>query len=250
MSTYSLLQVSLDQAIERSSMEDASDAISSIARIDCAYLQRDLFGMVVSGLPLDEALAFQAELERRGFPTKVVADDQLPVLHEPFTIQRIDITDDALQFTDAMGRLQTRTMNDLVFIAGGFLQRHKIVSELIMGTGLAPRGAFGTREPSRPEREPHEEVILEFRLDFFFATAPNRIRASVSATNVVFFRGLPMQLRDTALIIGAMLDFQELLPAERLGEGLKRLDTQTAYPSLHSYEEEIRWHFYQLQAHR
>lgn len=64
--------------------------VPSVARADCAHLQRDLFGIVVSNLPLEEARAFQAELKRRGFPTDVVADEELPVLQEPFTIQRIE----------------------------------------------------------------------------------------------------------------------------------------------------------------
>jgi hypothetical protein len=84
------LQVSLDQTIDRESLEEASVVVPSVARADCAHLQRDLFGIVVSNLPLEEARAFQAELKRRGFPTDVVADEELPVLHEPFTIQRIE----------------------------------------------------------------------------------------------------------------------------------------------------------------
>ncbi len=245
MSTFSLLQISLDQSIDRNSLEDASDVIPSLSRADCAHLQRDLFGIVVSDLPLGEALAFQAELLRRGFPTEVVADDLLPVLHEPFTIQRIDIQDGALQFSDSMGRLQRRSKDDLVFIAGGFLTQKKMVSDIVLG----PHRASSREWESRLEREHHYETVPEFRLDFFFWNEPNRLRASLSSASVVFFRGRLMQLKDTALLIGAMLDFQELLPAERLGEGLKRIETKTTYPSLHSYEEEIRWHFHQLQAH-
>lgn len=244
MSTFSLLQISLDQSIDRESLEEASVAIPSLARADCAHLQRDLFGIVVSDLPLAEALAFQAELLRRGFPTEVVADDLLPVLHEPFSIQRIDIQHGALEFSDSVGRLQTRSKEDLVFIAGGFLTQNKMVHDIVLGPHRASSHQWG----SRLERDHRYETAAEFRLDFFFWNAPNRLRASVSAASVVFFRGRPVQLKDSALLIGAMLDFQELLPAERLGESLKRLDTQTAYPSLHSYEEEIRWHFHQLQA--
>jgi hypothetical protein len=42
------------------------------------------------------------------------------------------------------------------------------------------------------------------------------------------------------------MDLQELLPPERVGAGLRRSDTKTFYPSLRSYEEEIRWHFHRL----
>lgn len=245
MSTYGLLQVSLDQTITRESLEEASDAVKSVARADCAAMQRDLFGILVSNLPLDEAQAFQAELKRRGFPTDVVADDELPVLHEPFTIQRIDIHKESLTFTDTMGREQTRAIADLVFIAGGFLTQSKMKSVMVMESS-SPARLHAFQDPAHLEKLHRVQDVPEFRLDFFFWSAPNRLRASVSADSLMFFRGRPVRLRDTALLLGAMMDLRELLPPERIGEGLKRSDTKTAYPSLKSYEEEIRWHFYRL----
>ena len=246
MSTYSLLQVSLDQSISRESLEDASDAVESVSRVDCAAMQRDLFGIVVSNLPRGEAQAFQAELKRRGFPTELVDDDDLPVLHEPFTIQRINIQKDSLVLTDTMGKAQTRAIQDLVFVAGGFLTQSKMKSVMVMETGN-PGRPRALQSTARLEQHHRFEDVPEFRLDFFFTSAPNRLRASVSAESMMFFRDRPIRLRDTALLLGATMDLRELLPPERVGEGLKRDDTKTFYPSLRSYEEEIRWHFHRLK---
>lgn len=245
MSGYSLLQVSLDQTISREALEEASDAVPSIARADCEFMQRDLFGIVVSGLPLEEANAFQLALKQRGFPTEVVADQEIPVLHEPFTIQRVGLKKDVVAFTDTMGRLQTRPLEDLVFVAGGFLTQTKSKSVLVMESDSA-RGPQA-RQP-RLEQQHRFEEVPEFRLDFFFWSAPNRLRASVSAESVMFFHERPLRLRDSVLLSGAMMDLQELLPPERLGSGLKRTDTNNFYPSLRSYEEEIRWHFHRLKS--
>lgn len=247
MNTYSLLQVSLDQTIDRESLEEASVVVPSIARADCARLQRELFGIVVSNLPLEEAKAFQAELKRRGFPTDVVADDELPVLHEPFTVQRIEIRDKALLFTDSMGRQQTRVLDDLVFVAGGFLTKSTTQSTTGSEVGmLSPRPNSSPYSLPRAERRHFQEDMQVFRIDLFFWNAPNRLSASLSAESTMFFRGRPLRLRDTALLLGAMMDLQELLPRERVGAGLRRSDTTTFYPSLRSYEEEIRWHFHRL----
>ncbi len=247
MRTYSLLQVSLDQTIDRESLEDASDVAASVARADCAHLQRDLFGIVVSNLPLEEAKAFQAELKRRGFPTAVVVDDELPVLHEAFTIQRIEIGERVLMITDAMGRVQTRILDDLVFVAGGFLTKSTSKSTTGSEFGMwSPRPNSSPDSLPRAERRYFQEEVQLFRIDLFFWNAPNRLSASVSAESVMFFQGRPLRLRDTALLLGAMMDLQELLPADRVGSGLKRPDTNTFYPSLRSYEEEIRWHFHRL----
>ena len=243
MSTYSLLQVSLEQTIDRESLEMVSDVVPSLARADCAHLQRDLFGIVVSNLPLQEATAFQAELKRRGFPTDLVADHELPVLHEPLTIQRIEIKEKALLFIDTMGRQQTRALDDLVFVAGGHLTQNRLKSVLVLES---PERSHELQHRARLEQRHRFEDVPEFRLDFFFWASPNRLRASVSAESTMFFRDRPLRLRDTALILGAMMDLRELLPSERVGAGLKRSDTNNFYPSFKSYEEEIRWHFYRL----
>lgn len=236
MVTYSLLQVSLDQTISRQKLEEAACAAPSIARADCAQMQRSLFGILVSHLPLQEAIAFQAELKRLGFPTEVIADHDLPTLHEAFTVQRIEIHDHVLSFTDTLGRVQTRPKEGLVFIAGGFLTQSKIKHSLV---------AMGDAETDRAE---HQSIVPEFRLDFFFWSAPHRLRASISAENTMFFQKRPVRLRDTALLLGAMMDLQELLPPERISDGIRRADTKIFYPSIKSYETEIRWHFYRLKS--
>ncbi len=244
MPSYSLLQVSLDQTIDRESLEEASNTVNSIARADCAVMQRDLFGILRSGLTMDDAKAFQAALKRFQFQTDIVADEEIPVLHEAFTIQRIDLMKDKLVFTDMMGREQVRPIEDLVFVAGGFLTHGKVKS-------FFAEGSIGSLElrtqHSHVERRYAEEIVPEFRLDFFFWSSPNRLRASVSSESMMFFRERPLRLRDTALLLGAMMDLAELLPGERVGSGLKRKDTKNFYPSLRSYEEEIRWHFYRLK---
>ena len=177
METFSLLQISLDQVIDRRALEDASMAV---ARADCARLQRELFGIVVSGLPHPEALAFHAELARRDFPAEVVADRDLPVLHESFQIQRIERRGEVLVLTDSMGRERVRPLTDLVFLAGGFFNRIEFKTE--WHQHLDFRGADG-RGGGMPklvtEREFREENELRFRLDlFFWASASIRISSA------------------------------------------------------------------------
>lgn len=247
---FSILQTSLDQEIPLAALEAAADASESIVRADVLALHRDLFGIIVSALPFAEAQAIHAALKGHGVPTAIVADDDLPVLHEPFTIQRIHFGKDELLFTDMMGREQFRPIADLVFVAGGFLIETKSKSKFAPAPGLLDaRTSSGEWQPPTSTREYSVEEMRTFRLDFFFTTdAPNRLRASVSTESMMFFRDRPVRLRDTALLLGAMMDLQDLLPPERLGSGLLRADTDTVYPSKRSYEEEIRWHFHRLNS--
>jgi hypothetical protein len=241
MATYSLLQISLDQRIDRAVLEEASVAAPAVARADCAVMERDQFGILVSALPREDAVAFQTALRERGYPTELVEDSEIPILHEAFTIQRIAPGREAVVFTDSMGREMPRPLEDLVFVAGGMLRRTK--SKAVWVTERADSG----RHKIEQVRQHRDETIAEFRMDFFFWSEPNRLRAIVSAESTVFFRERPMRLRDTALLLGAMMDLRELLPPERVGSGLKRNDVEIAYPSPHAYEEEIRWHFHQFR---
>ena len=245
MTTFSLLQESLASRISREELEEISVGVPSVARADCARMSQDLFGIVVSGLSFEDANAFQTGLKQHGFPTQVVADSEIPLLHEAFTIQRISIAENALIFTDSMGRESLRPREDLVFIAGGFLSREKMVSKLM----LQARDAWEKHSTHIPRLESRKviEEFPEFRLDFFFTTAPHRLRATVSAASMMFFRDRPLRPRDTALLLGAVLDLRDLLPPDRIAEGLKQPDTRIYYPSMKSYEEEIRWHFHRFK---
>lgn len=241
MSTYSLLQLSLDQTISREDLEDASVVAPSVARADCFRLQRELFGILVSSLPFDEARTFQAELLRRGFPTEVVPDDEIPLLHEPFGIQRFSENGDILQFTDSLGRVQTRPLSDLVFLAGGHVERSrmKIVENQHMD--------YSTR--GMPSLESKRSVVQEsegeFHLDFFFWTEPNRLRLALTRGSTIFYQNQPLRLRDTDTLRTVVASLRHLLPPERRNGGIS---SDTAYPSSLCYEEEIRWHFHRLKS--
>ncbi len=243
MTTFSLLQTSLRQSISREALEAAAADVPSVALADCAGIQRNLFGIVVSGLPLDEATTFQSALKRHQFSTELVEDSALPVLHDPFTVQRVEISESSLIFTDTMGRSQSRPLDELVFVAGGFLTRERLKTMTVLESGN-PRGPRDSQHHARLETVHRVEPLQEFRLDFFFSSAPHRLRAVVSSENTLFFHERPLRLRDTVLLLGAMMDLVELLPPDRTGEGLKQSATTTYYPSLRSYEEEIRWHFH------
>lgn len=244
METYSLLQLSLDQTIARESLEDASAVVRSVSRADCAKLQRELFGILISGLEWDEAVAFQAELKHRDFPTELVADDDLPVLHEPYTIQRIALNGRTLDFADAMGRVQTRPVEDLIFLAGGFSTRTELKTMEYQKVDYSTRG-MPRLVTDREAREEHSE---EFRLDFFFTTAPHRLQARLSGANAMFYQDHSLRLRLRGGLLATMEELRALLPPERTNSGLQRRDAATAYPNLSSYEKEIRWHFHRCRS--
>ena len=245
METYSLLQVSLDQTIERSALEDATDAVRGITRMDCPRILRERSGILVSGLEQEDAQAFQAALNRHHFPTTVVDDNQLPLLHESFQIQRIEHRGEVLLLTDSMGRVRTKYLSDLVFIAAGFLGRIEFKTETQLK--INPR-SDGDGPMFITERETHEETTTEFRLDFFFTAAPHRLNALLCPETAIFHQGQPVRLKNQAAMDELLAAMGRLLPPERLNSVLRDPASAGIYPNSHCYEKEIRWHFHRLLA--
>jgi hypothetical protein len=220
--TYALLQQSLDQTISRAEMEEASVAVPSVARADCAVLQRELFGIVVRGLERADALAFQAALRMRGFPTEVVADDELPELAEPLRGLGLRTEPDALVNTDLYRRDQRFVREESVFLAGGL---------------VGPQ-----------DRSSRWEGAEEFRLELFIAHEPWRIQWLLGADSVWRVNGRAYQLRDRWQLGELLRELRDFLPAERVNRAIRDagIAEPVTYPSARAFEEEIVWHFFHL----
>lgn len=246
METFSLLLKSLDQTITRGMLEEASDAAHSVARADCPRLLRENSGILVSRLPRDEAHAFQAALAGRGFETEIVADAALPVLHETYQIQRVETREEALVLTDSLGRERVRPLTDLVFLAAGFLNRIEFKTE------VHERLEYGTGYKGMPQvvthREFKEETEQIFRMDFFFWAEPNRFHLVLTNETSILHQGAPIRMKLRGPIERMMSDLANLLPPERLNRPMRDPLQPRVYPSLASYENEIRWHFHRLKA--
>ena len=110
----SLLLKDLDRPIPREVLEEASVSVPSIARADAARIkEHQQGGILVSHLPRPEALAFQRALAKLGHDTEVVADRDMPKLHDSRQVQRIGLRGESLVLTDGMGRERVRAVADL-----------------------------------------------------------------------------------------------------------------------------------------
>lgn len=244
MSTFSLLLRSLDQTLDRSALEDASVAVRSMARADAARLLREMNGILVSRLEWADATAFQQALLDRSFPTDIVADAEIPSLHQGFQIQSVTIREEVMLLTDSMGRERVKPISELVFIASGFVNRLDMRTETHQFLDFSgPRGGA----PSVvTERELVEENKTLFRIDFFFWTDPHRIQLLLGEDTTVFHQGRPVRLRDSGSLQTLVTAMSALLPPERLGMD-PGAPVRRIHPNLRSYENGIRWHFHRLK---
>ncbi|WAC19919.1 hypothetical protein OVA24_00820 [Luteolibacter sp. SL250] len=220
---------------------ETAGAAETVAKADLVQYYRDLFGIVVSRLPHEDAVRMKAALDARGFPVEIVDDAELPPLPADFQVQRVDADGEWLRFTDSMGRVTSRALADLVFLSAGHVSKLRPKSENI----LNPNNGWKRNDPeTRMERTYREEMEKEFRIEFFFWTEPQRLKMSLAAAKAIFVKGRSIQLHKQEDLAAGIAELRALLPPERANTGIRQPDT--AYPSLRAYEEEIRWHFHRI----
>lgn len=101
---FSLLLHSLEPKPDRKALEEITVDVASIARADAAGILRGWFGIVSSGLSLEDAQAFQDGLRTLGCETDIVPDGDIPSLHHDFRCHLIELTAESIILTTAMNR--------------------------------------------------------------------------------------------------------------------------------------------------
>jgi hypothetical protein len=243
METYSLIQSSLDTVIDRQSLEEASVAAPGVGKADCARIARELFGIVVSGIPIEDAIAFRAALMAKSFPTLIVADDDIPRLPQGRFFNRIDANDEAFILADALGRQEIIRADEVLLLAAGFLRHMRGAREEKI---VEVRGAKGeTRYVS--EFQSTVADTPEFRFECFIKRKPYRLCLMLDANTNFIWNGIALRLEKPDPIHAFLKTWHRYVPEDKWNLGLQRSGTDFQYPSLRAFENEIRWRFYQLK---
>ena len=245
--SFSLLLHALEPKPDREALEEITVNVPSVARADAAGILRGWFGIVSSGLSIEDATAFQAGLRTLGCETDIVADGDIPSLHPDFRCHLIDLTAESLILTTAMNRRQERGRGEFVFAAAGIVERERPVSatELQSEVRYFEGGAYTVQVPTRVSKTVGKTY---FRIDLFFSHEPHRVSLEMDDMSVITYGGRPIRMKNRTELTVLLADLKSLLPPERMNRCLRELSTEPAYPSLQTYEEEIRWAFHRLGA--
>jgi hypothetical protein len=245
--SFSLLLQALEPKPDRKALEEITVNVPSVARADAAGILRGWFGIVSSGLSLEDATAFQAGLRTLGCETDIVPDGDIPSLHHDFRCHLIDLTAESLILTTAMNRRQERGRDEFVFAAAGIVERERPVSDYEMQTEVRffEGAAYTTQVPTRVTKFVEKDY---FRIDLFFSQEPHRISLEMDKDSVITYGGRPLRMKNRTELTVLLADLFSLLPPDRMNRGLRELSMEPLYPSLQTYEEEIRWAFYRLGA--
>lgn len=244
---YALVQKTLDQSIDRKALEEASVHAPSVARADCARLSNQLFGVVVTALPHNEAIAFQTALEHFGFSTEVVAQEELPLLTPPKFRRGIRIQGDIFNAIDGLGREDGHSWNEVQFAAGGFIATTKIGSENSFGWNYRLGGRGNVEKTVRVVKRAKDVKEREFRLEFFLSREPWRLQFRAGQETVFRYNDAFLRFRQQEQFLALLQQVAGLLPPGCLSLGVlaaTRGESFT-YPSIPAFEEEITWHLLQ-----
>jgi hypothetical protein len=249
--SHSLLLHALEPKPDRKALEEITVSVPSVARADAAGILRGWFGIVSSGLSLEDATAFQAGLRTLGCETDIVPDGDIPSLHTDFRCHLIDLTAESLILTNAMNRRQERGRGEFVFAAAGIVERTRPITEY-NPSGNSLDHIVASMTPRRPQRGDNLQFRVDesdhFRIDLFFSREPHRVSLEMDDMSVITYGGRPIRMKNRTELTVLMADLGSLLPPERMNRGLRELSMEPLYPSLQAYEEEIRWAFYRLGA--
>lgn len=251
MSTYALLQRSLDQTISREAMEEASTAAPMVARGDCARLQRELFGIVVRRLDEENARAFQAALRRYGFETDLVPDEALFALPASFGAIALRLEAGRVAFGDVYGREREAPLTECAFAAAGRVTIEQTRRTTAMELEVRDYGRWGRTLSVVPATRKEAVEALQFRIELYFARDPLRVEWTLEEGRVARLNGWPVRWRDTERLHEFLGELRAALPPDRVNRGLAQFDAAAPlYPNLRCFEEEIIWHFHRLRASR
>ena len=250
---YAVLQKSLDQVITIEALEDAVRATQQLTKPDCPLLRRDLFGIVASSLSREDALGMQRILAGHGVETRAVEESNLPVLSPPKRALSFTLAPDGLRVIEFTSPQETVIPGDaFVFAAAGHVKHLAMRphAELELVNKWVGRGGY--RQVLEKVTRDRLEDVPEFRVEFFFAGEPFRLQWILDDRSVLHANGGVFHRRDCDRLRTLLAVLAGNLPVERVNQGIARAarGEDLVYPSVHAFEEEIVWSFYQLTRSR
>ena len=246
---YAVLQTSLEQPIDRETLEEAIMATEGLAKPDCARLQKESFGIVARGLSQDDAIALQAALQARNVPTEVLDESALPALVEPKRGHALKLAQAGVVVVDLYDRETLYEWEHIVFAAGGGLLHLRSIQDQKLKDVYVLGGYGGSSNiQSMIVTGHHYENLLEFRLELFLPVKSPRVQWVLTKDSMIIVNNEHLRLRDGQELAQLLSRLGSALAPEQVNTGIKKVmaGEEFVYPSIHAFEEEIIWSLYQL----
>ncbi len=246
--SYAVVQKSLNQTIDRRTLEEISTVAPSVARGDCARLARELYGVVVQNIGQDEAVVFARLLTSSGFPAEAVPQHELPLLPEPSRKRGLNWDGARLSVIDGMGREQGFPLEEVRFAAGGFVFRQQYQATWSYEWVARPslHGGFRMQKVSVKDLD---NLVKEtvFRFELHLGCEPYRLLFPVDADSMLRVRGTMIRFRQKEELVKLLRDWGNLLGRNCCNLGILAAmeEAPMIYPTAGAFEEELVWRLFQ-----
>src|SRR5262245_2011024 len=121
--------------------------------LDAQTSANDAYGILLRGVPADEANALQDALQREGIETELVEESKLPVAPPSKIARQAEFHPSHLTLYDPMKRASEVPWNEIMLIAAGYVRIREV------------RKHRGALEEAAPREEEHDHMLLEIFLN-------------------------------------------------------------------------------------
>lgn len=144
--TYSVMTTQywrFDAAVLR----EAFRAVEGLTDRDADFAARNYEGTVAAGLGLECAFGLMAALKARGVSARVVDEESLPALPDPFRVKRVSLSPEGLTAAGLLGPARTIGWDHIIVLCLAGLSRTRVaagVGSVDTGLDKDPEGRTGT----------------------------------------------------------------------------------------------------------
>jgi hypothetical protein len=242
--SFAIFQTGLDRPAPEA-LERAFKVLRELVDIDAHTLSSDGYGVLVSDLSHEHAMALHLALDREGVPTAIVDEDEVLELPTARHAKRLDCESDGLLLYDALGRPEEIGWEHVVLISAGFVtltefDRTEKTRVVMRGGGghIPTCPIFLTDITVREHRR--ARLVLELILDI----APGRLEllGQEGQYNYLGDRLCLRYMDNFAMLVQDLCANARGAVLNRGADSLRNDSTVTLhYPTRHAFEEEITW---------
>lgn len=236
----------------------AFESVRSLTAADAPGLANDAYGILVKGLPLDEARVLKGALEAEGILTELVPEQLLPRMPATKFVRRVEFGPDALLIHDPLGRRVPVEYGHLLILAAGLVETTEFrappepVVSVVPQFGRVARLRAELEEFGRSRSLQRREVRVQRRLvELILTGGVARFTIEVEANPQLLFQALGEERVDDPdrNLAAFMRRMQGAAPKVLLNRGAFELasepSTHHAYPSRNAFQEELIWMLWQ-----
>ncbi len=158
--------------------------VKHLAEADAARLAREVRGLLIKNVSLEEGLAVQKALQAEGVPTEVVPASELPKLPNAKFVKRLEFQPQALLVYDPLGRALPVPWTEVSLLSAGAVRHFGITESTTQEWVRSYNPMSGLGFALQTEVRHEVEDNLQFRLEIFLGQAA--MRFEIEAATFLF----------------------------------------------------------------